>query len=356
MPIDKAVAKTYRGRLYKAIEVKMSTVFPPFPQSRMQRLRQNTRLRALVRETQLTPQDLVYPLFIHHGTGLKNPIQSMPGCFQQSVDQLESEIAEIVQLKIPAVLLFGLPEYKDAQGSSSWQEQGVVQQAIRKIKALAPELLIIADVCFCEYTDHGHCGIMNSQSDNHNLDADATLPLLVKQALSLVQAGADVIAPSGMVDGMVRALREGLDGEQFSHIPIMSYTIKYASALYGPFREAAQGAPQFGDRRTYQMDSANANEALREAALDVSEGADMLMVKPAQAYLDIIWRIKERYPELPMVAYQVSGEYAMIKAAGEKGWIDEKRVMMEILTGIKRAGADIIISYYAKEAAKILAQ
>lgn len=332
----------------------MAAVIPPFPQTRMQRLRHHAGLRSLVGETQLSCNDLVYPLFIHHGEGVKTPLNSMPGCFQQSVDQLDAEIQEIVQLKIPAVLLFGIPEYKDDQGSSAWQDQGVVQQAIRKIKALAPELLIIVDLCFCEYTDHGHCGIMNPRGDHRDLDADATLPLLVKQALSLVRAGADVIAPSGMVDGMVGVLRAGLDREQFTHIPIMSYAIKYASALYGPFREAAQGAPQFGNRKTYQMDPANANEALREAALDVSEGADMLMVKPAHAYLDIIWRIKQRYPELPMVAYQVSGEYAMVKAAGAKGWIDEPRVMMEILTGIKRAGADIIITYYAKEAAKIL--
>ena len=334
----------------------MTAVYPPFPLSRMQRLRHHPGVRALVRETQLNCQDLVYPLFIHHGTGIKIPLISMPGCIQQSVDQLDSEIAEITQLKIPAVLLFGIPEYKDEEGSSSWQEQGVVQQAIRKIKSLAPDLLIIVDLCFCEYTNHGHCGIMNELNGKRDLDADATLPLLLKQALSLVRAGADVIAPSGMVDGMITALRTGLDQEGFTHIPVMSYAIKYASALYGPFREATQGAPSFGDRRTYQMDPANANEALREAALDVSEGADMLMVKPAHAYLDIIWRIKERFPELPMAAYQVSGEYAMIKAAAANGWLDEKRVMMEILTGIKRAGADIIITYYAKEAAKLIAE
>jgi porphobilinogen synthase len=333
----------------------MTALYPPFPLSRMQRLRHHAGLRALIRETQLSSNDLVYPLFIHHGAGIKTPIQSMPGCFQQSVDQLDSEIKEITDLKIPAILLFGLPEYKDEQGSSSWQDQGVVQQAIRKIKTLAPHLLIIVDLCFCEYTDHGHCGIMNEIDGHRDLDADATLPLLVKQALSLVRAGADVIAPSGMVDGMVSALRQGLDSEHFSHIPIMSYAVKYASALYGPFREATQGAPQFGNRQTYQMDCANANEALREAAVDVSEGADMLMVKPAHAYLDIIWRVKQTFPELPMAAYQVSGEYAMLKAAAEKGWLDEKRVMMEILTGIKRAGADIIITYYAKEAAKLLA-
>jgi porphobilinogen synthase len=333
----------------------MTAIFPPFPLTRMQRLRHHPRVRDLVRETQLTCNDLVYPLFIHHGTGVKNPIKSMPGCCQQSVDQLDEEIAEIVALKIPAILLFGIPEYKDDQGSSSWQDDGVVQQAIRKIKKLAPELLIIIDLCFCEYTDHGHCGNMHEFGGKRDLDADATLPLLVKQAVSLVKAGADVVAPSGNVDGMVRALREGLDKENLAHIPIMSYAVKYASALYGPFREATQGAPQFGDRRTYQMDAANSNEALREAAIDINEGADMLMVKPAHAYLDIIWRIKQRYPEMPMAAYQVSGEYAMIKAAAEKGWLDEKRVMMEILTGIKRAGADIIITYYAKEAAKLLA-
>lgn len=332
----------------------MSATYPPFPQSRMLRCRQTPGLRNILRETNLTVNDLIYPLFIHHGTDIKNPITSMPGCFQQSVDQLEAEIYEITQLKISAVLLFGLPEHKDPQGSSSWQEHGVVQQAIKKIKALAPELLVIADVCFCEYTDHGHCGIMKSEMGQHTLDADTTLPLLVKQAISLVKAGADIIAPSGMVDGMVSSLRAGLDAEGFTHIPIMSYAIKYASALYGPFREAAQGTPQFGDRRSYQMDCANGNEALREAAIDVSEGTDMLMVKPATPYLDIIWRVKQRFPELPLVAYQVSGEYAMLKAASEKGWLDETRVMMELLTSIKRAGADIIITYYAKEAARQL--
>lgn len=334
----------------------MTTHHTPFPLTRMQRLRQHPQMRNLVRENRLNVEDLVYPLFIHHGTGINIPLQSMPGCIQQSVDQLDSEIAEITQLKIPAVLLFGIPDYKDEEGSSSWQENGVVQQAVRKIKALAPDLLVIVDLCFCEYTSHGHCGIMNEINGKRDLDANATLPLLVKQALSLVNAGADVVAPSGMVDGMVTALRQGLDKEGFTHIPIMSYAIKYASALYGPFREATQGAPSFGDRRSYQMDPANSNEAIREAAVDVSEGADMLMVKPAHAYLDIIWRLKERFPELPMAAYQVSGEYSMIKAASANGWLDEKRVMMEILTSIKRAGADIIISYYAKEAAKLLSK
>jgi porphobilinogen synthase len=332
----------------------MTAIIPTYPLTKMQRLRQHAGLRSLVRETRLSVQDLVYPLFIHHGSGIKNPVSSMPGCFQQSVDQLASEIEEIRQLKIPAVLLFGLPSYKDGEGSASWQEDGPVQEAIRVIKKQAPELIVIADVCFCEYIDHGHCGVMKSNKEQCQLDADATLPLLVKQALSYVQAGADVVAPSGMVDGMVTAIRTGLDQHGFSHIPIMSYTIKYASTLYGPFREAAQGAPTFGDRRSYQMDPANSDEALREAAIDVSEGADMLMVKPAHAYLDVICRVKQRFPELPLVAYQVSGEYSMVIAAAEKGWIDEKRVMMEILTGIKRAGADIIITYYAKEAAKIL--
>lgn len=332
----------------------MTALHPPFPLSRMQRLRNHAGMRALVRETQLTCNDLVYPLFIHHGNDVKNHLVSMPGCCQQSVDQLDSEIKEIVELKIPAVLLFGIPEFKDEEGTSSWLDEGVVQQAVRKIKALAPDLLVMVDLCFCEYMEHGHCGVMNEIRGQRDLDADATLPLLAKQAVSLAKAGADVIAPSGMVDGMVAAVRQALDEAGFSHIPVMSYAVKYASALYGPFREATLGTPKFGNRQTYQMDAGNANEAIRESSIDISEGADILMVKPAHAYLDVIWRIKQRFPEIPMAAYQVSGEYAMIKAAGEKGWLDEKRVMLEILTAIKRAGADIIITYFAKDAAKAL--
>lgn len=320
-----------------------------FPVSRMRRLRRTPQLRSLLQENTVSVSDLVLPLFIKAGNNIKNPISSMPGHFQLSLDHLSAEIEEIKQLNIPAVILFGIPEEKDAMGSSALDDNGIIQQSIKLIKKIAPELLVITDLCFCEYTDHGHCGVMNA--DGQTVDNDKTLELLGIQAVSHARAGADIIAPSGMMDGMVKAIRAALDQHHFQDIPILSYAVKYASAFYGPFRVAAEGAPQFGDRKTYQMNPANANEALREAALDVAEGADMLMVKPAQNYLDIIYRVKQSFPALPLCAYQVSGEFAMIKAAGEKNWIDEKAVMMETLLAIKRAGADFIITYFAKEVA-----
>lgn len=321
---------------------------------RLRRLRQNEALRALVRETQLDIQDFVCPLFIKHGLHQKVEISSMPGQFQLGLPHLKKEIEEIISLGIPAVLLFGIPEYKDEKGSAALHHHGIIQQAIAKIKKLAPELLVISDICFCEYTSHGHCGSVNEKSGRLDVDNDETLALLIQQSISHAKAGCDIIAPSGMMDGMVAAIREGLDREGFHHIPILSYAAKYASFFYGPFREAAEGTPQFGDRRTYQMDPANANEALREIDQDVLEGADMLMVKPALSYLDIIYQTKQRYPEIPLCAYQVSGEYAMIKAAAQSGWLDEKKVALEMLLSIKRAGADFIITYFAKAAAKWL--
>ena len=321
----------------------------------MRRLRGHPALRNLIQETKLSSSDFVYPLFIKEDNTRKIPINSMPGQFQLSLDCLSKEIDEVVSLNIPAVILFGIPKHKDFQGSHALAETGIVQQAIVRIKKQAPDLLIIADVCFCEYTDHGHCGIVtkNYRGDS-DVDNDKTLTLLAEQAISMAQAGADVIAPSGMMDGMIQVIRQALDEHDFKDIPILSYAVKYASSFYGPFREAAEGAPSFGDRNGYQMDPANSDEALREADLDVEEGADMLMVKPAQHYLDIIYRIKNQNPGLPLCAYQVSGEFSMIKAASEKGWIDEKKVALESLLAIKRAGADFIITYYAKEAARWL--
>jgi len=321
---------------------------------RPRRLRQSTALRQLVREESLAVTDCVLPLFIKENQSNKQAILSMPGHFQLGLDDLDSEIAQIEALKIPAVLLFGIPAEKDATGSSSLRQDGIVQRAIKKIKSLAPRLLVIADLCFCEYTDHGHCGVLHQRVDGQfDVDNDATLPLLVNQALSLVEAGADIIAPSGMMDGMVAALRHGLDQAGFVGTPIMSYAVKYASAFYGPFREAAEGAPQHGDRRSYQMDPANAHRALREAELDIAQGADFLIVKPAQNYLDIIYRIKSAFPFMPVVAYQVSGEFAMIKAAAANGWMDEQQAIEESLLAIKRAGADIIITYFAKTFAQM---
>lgn len=326
-----------------------------FPTVRLRRLRQHPRLRDLVRETELTVNDLMQPLFVIDGEGVHNEVSSMPGVFQLSVDKLDDEIHHLVDLGIPSVLLFGLPAKKDERGSDALHDQGVVQKAIRKIKAIAPDILITADLCMCEYTDHGHCGIV-SETPAGELDVnnDFTLPLLAEQAVSLALAGADVIAPSGMIDGMVDVIREALDDADFQHVSILSYAVKYASGLYGPFREAADGAPTFGDRRTYQMDPANAARALREAEQDVLEGADMLMVKPASLYLDVIYRVKQQYPGIPLGAYHVSGEFAMIKAAAEKGWVDESRVVLETLMAIKRAGADFIITYFAKDAALLL--
>ncbi|NNM58859.1 MAG: porphobilinogen synthase [Legionellales bacterium] len=315
---------------------------------RLQRLRRTPALRALIRETVLDKNDLILPLFIKSGENICQPITSMPGCCQLSVDRLDEEIDSIVKSGLLGVILFGIPDKKDPHGEVSCHDDGVVQQAIRCIKAIAPQLLVIADVCLCEYTDHGHCGVL---SDESGIDNDATLSILAEQSESLAHAGADIIAPSGMMDGMVVAIREGLDKAGFTHIPILSYAVKYASALYGPFREAAEGAPQFGDRRGYQMDPANGAEALREAKLDVEEGADMLMVKPAGIYADVIYRVKQAFPGIPLAAYQVSGEYAMLKAAAANGWINERAAVMESLLSLKRAGADFIITYYAKTVA-----
>ena len=313
------------------------------------------RLRDLVRETELSPRDFILPLFVRHGEGERVPISSMPGHAQLRVDQLAGEVKEIVELGIPAVILFGIPEHKDDIGSDAYADDGIVQQAVREIKeACGRDLLVITDVCFCEFTDHGHCGIVNDNPGFADVDNDATLDILVKEAVSHAEAGADMIAPSGMMDGMIDAIRMGLDEAGFEHIPIMSYAAKYSSAFYGPFREAAESAPAFGDRRTYQMDPANGNEALREVSLDVAEGADLLMVKPALSYLDVICRVKQEFPEVPLAAYNVSGEFAMVKAAAEQGWIDEQRVAMEVLRSIKRAGADMIITYHAKDACRWL--
>lgn len=319
-----------------------------FPNRRLRRLRQHPGLRGLVQETRLSPQDFILPLFIKEGIATKQAIAAMPGHFQLTLADLPDEISEIQSLGIPGIILFGIPAHKDAQGSAAYSPDSIVTKAIRQIKSLAPELLVFTDVCCCEYTSHGHCGILTQCFGQWTVDNDPTLSLLVKQAIGHAQAGADVIAPSGMMDGMVGALRQGLDQAGFSHIPILSYAVKYASALYGPFREAAESRPEVGDRRGYQMDPANACEALREAEQDLIEGADMLMVKPAGAYLDIIYRLKQRH-NVPIAAYQVSGEYAMIKAAGAQGWIDAKATAWESLLSIKRAGADFILTYFAKE-------
>jgi porphobilinogen synthase len=325
-----------------------------YPSLRLRRLRRLPRLRDMVRETELNPTDFVLPLFVRSGRGERRPISSMPGHAQISPDLAADEAREAVSLGIPSVLLFGIPEHKDASGAASWDDDGVVQRGIREIKQARPELIVVADLCFCEYTDHGHCGPLVERAGHTDVDNDATLPLLARQAVSLARAGADIIAPSGMMDGMVGAIRRGLDREGFSQIPILSYAAKFASGFYGPFREAAESTPQFGDRRTYQMDPANGREALREVALDVAEGADMLMVKPALSYLDVIREVKRNWPAIPLAAYNVSGEYAMVKAAAAQGWIDEQRVQLEVLTSIKRAGADLLITYAAKEAARWL--
>jgi porphobilinogen synthase len=322
-----------------------------FPTYRPRRLRRTPALRALVRETDLAIKDMIYPMFIIHGTGVKNEISSMPGQYQLSLDMLEPEIDEIVGLGIPAVILFGLPEMKDEIASGAYHEDGIVQLAVRRIKELAPELIVITDLCLCEYTSHGHCGIIR---DGEVLN-DVTIELLARTAVVQAEAGADIVAPSDMMDGRVAAIRGALDAEKFSHIPIMSYSSKYASSYYGPFREAAESAPAFGDRRSYQMDPANAMEALRETAMDVEEGADILMVKPALAYLDIIAAVRAEF-DYPLAAYNVSGEYSLIKAGAAKGWIDERNVTLETLTSIKRAGADMILTYHAKDAARWLAE
>ena len=327
-----------------------------FPNVRLRRLRKNNNLRQLIQETYLHTDRLISPLFIKHGTGVKNPVLSMPGHFQWSIDTLPEEIDSLLRAGIKQVMLFGIPSQKDSLGTDSYSDSGIIQTAIKTIKKIAPECLVISDICLCEYTDHGHCGVVKPQElkTEVHIDNDCTLELLAKQAVSHAKAGADIIAPSANMDGMVQAIRQALDQSDYTHLPIFSYSVKYASALYGPFRQAAEGAPKFGDRRTYQMDTANAHEALRECALDIAEGADMLMVKPAHTFLDIIHRIKHAYPALPLGAYHTSGEYVMIKAAAEKGWIDERQTALEILTAIKRAGADFIITYYAKEAASWL--
>ncbi len=320
-----------------------------FPEFRARRLRRNDTMRRMVRETFLRPDDLIYPMFSAFGKDIKKEIVSMPGIYQQSIEHIVAEAKEVFELGIPAVILFGIPEEKDALGQDAYSDTGIIQETIRAIKAEVPELLVITDVCMCEYTDHGHCGVIK----DGDVDNDETLKLLAAEALSHARAGADIVAPSDMMDGRVAAIREILDANDFTHIPVMSYAVKYSSAYYGPFREAAESTPQFGDRRSYQMDPANRIEAFREAELDIQECADFLMVKPALAYLDILRDLKERY-NLPLVAYNVSGEYSMIKAAAEKDWIDGDRVMMETLVGMKRAGADLIITYHAKEAAKLL--
>ena len=319
---------------------------------RPRRLRRTPTIRRMVRETALTTSDLIAPLFIAEGQNINKPISSMPGQSQRSVDQLAGEINEIRELGIPAVLLFGIPLHKDAEGSGAWNAAGPVPSAIRLIKQHAPDLAVIADVCLCEYTSHGHCGLLEGeQGDVLN---DPTLELLARAAVAYAEAGADIVAPSAMMDGQVAAIRAGLDAAGFAHIPILAYAAKFASAYYGPFREAAESTPAFGDRRAYQMDPANGREALREVELDVAEGADMLMVKPAGAYLDIISAVRAQH-DLPLAAYQVSGEFAMIKAAAQNGWLDERRAALESLIAIKRAGADLIITYYAKDAARWLA-
>ena len=320
-----------------------------FPDLRLRRLRATPGLRRLVRETSLEPGDLVLPLFLRPGTGVDKPVGSMPGVAQWSVDKLAEEAPRIRDEGIGAVILFGIPDEKDAVGSSSWAEDGVVQRGLAAMAKTAPELVRMVDLCFCEYTDHGHCGVMVDGV----LDNDTTLENLARQAVSLARAGAQVIAPSGMIDGMVGSIREGLDTAGFDMMPILSYAAKYASGFYGPFRDAAESTPAFGDRRTHQMDAANTDEAMREVEQDLIEGADMVMVKPALPYLDIVARVKDRF-EVPVAAYQVSGEYSMILAAAEKGWIDREAVMMESLLSIRRAGADFVLTYFAREAARVL--
>jgi porphobilinogen synthase len=328
-----------------------------FPKNRMRRLRSSDAMRRLVRQTSISVNNLVYPLFVKEGKNIKEPIKSLTGCFHFSPDTIVKEAKEVFSLGIPAVLLFGLPEKKDATGSQAWAENGVIQQAVTEIKNKVPELLVITDICLCEYTDHGHCGVIKACPEhsrgNNNVDNDATCKLLAKVALSHAQAGADIVAPSDMMDGRVKYIREALEENGFQDIAIMSYAAKYASAFYGPFREAAQSAPAFGDRKTYQMDPANSDQAMAEIAEDIEEGADVIMVKPALPYLDVIYRAKQRF-DCPIAAYNVSGEYMMLNAAADAGLLNRQAAMMETLISIKRAGADILITYFAKDAAKIL--
>ncbi|MDM7923071.1 MAG: porphobilinogen synthase [Pyrinomonadaceae bacterium] len=322
---------------------------PGFPATRLRRLRKATALRDMFRETSLSKSDLIYPLFIVEGEIFKKEISSMPGQYQMSIDNILLECGELLSLGITSILLFGIPAEKDEVGSGAYSDDGIIQKAVRAIKSAHPAMLVITDVCMCEYTSHGHCGIV----EGGYVDNDKTLELLVREAVSHAEAGADVIAPSDMMDGRVAAIRKGLDDAGFTDTPIMAYSAKYSSAFYGPFREAAESAPQFGDRKTYQMDPGNSDEAMREIALDIAEGADIVMVKPALSYLDVIRRTKDEF-NMPVAAYNVSGEFAMVKAAAERGWLDGERVMMEVLTSIKRAGADVIITYFAKEAARII--
>jgi porphobilinogen synthase len=321
-----------------------------FPAQRMRRLRGNPVVRAMVRETTLDVGDLVYPMFVVPGRGVTRAVGSMPGISQLSVDRAVAEAREVCALGIPAVILFGIPDHKDAVGSAAYDPSGVVAAAVRAIRESLPDLVVITDVCLCEYTDHGHCGVLRGEE----VDNDPTLELLAREAVCHARAGAHMVAPSDMMDGRVGAIRRALDGEGFAEVPILAYAAKYASGFYGPFREAAESAPQFGDRRGYQMDPANGDEALREIALDLEEGADIVMVKPALAYLDVIRRARERFPGVPIAAYNVSGEYAMLHAAAQRGWIDGERLTIEILTAIRRAGADFILTYSAKDAARIL--
>lgn len=341
------------------------STLPPFPLSRPRRLRQSPVLRAMLRETSLSPLDFVYPIFVRPGEKIQRPIRSMPGIDQWSVDLLPGEAEKVAKLGIPAIILFGIPSEKDPVGKENFDPEGVVQRGIRAVKDAVPELIVMTDVCMCEYTDHGHCGLLNLPSgEGRELPSphlpegyvlnDASLEILGRVAVSHAEAGADIVAPSGMMDGMVQAIRGALDASGFEHMPVLSYSVKYASAFYGPFRDAAESPPKFGDRKSHQMDPANVREALREAAVDVAEGADALMVKPALPYLDVIRRVKEAYPELPLGAYNVSGEYAMIKAAAANGWLDECNTVLETLTGIKRAGADFILTYHAMDASRWL--
>jgi porphobilinogen synthase len=324
-----------------------------FPKTRMRRLRATPALRRMVRETALSVDDLIAPLFVRPGRGVRSAIRSMPGQCQWSVDTLVDECQRLADLGVPAVLLFGIPETKDAVGSASWADDGIVQRAVRAIKAACSELVVITDVCFCEYTDHGHCGVLAERRGRKDVDNDATIANLARQAVSHVRAGADVVAPSDMMDGRVGAIRAALDEADFALTPILSYAAKFASAFYGPFRDAAESPPRFGDRKGYQMDPANADEALREVALDIEEGADLVMVKPAVPYLDVIRRVKDRFG-VPTAAYHVSGEYAMIKAAAANGWLDEKTAVLETTTAIRRAGADLILTYFAADIAEWL--
>ena len=322
-----------------------------FPVTRLRRLRMSEVLRKMVRETRLSPEQFIYPMFVHPGEGLKREIASMPGNYQWSIDTLIEEVRSVKALGIGGIILFGIPERKDELATSAYDDRGIIQEAVRALKREVRGILVVTDVCLCEYTSHGHCGVV----ERGRVKNDPTLELLAKTAVSHAEAGADVVAPSDMMDGRVAAIREALDESGLEETPILAYAAKYASSFYGPFREAAESAPQFGDRRAYQMDPANSDEALREVALDLDEGADMVMVKPALAYLDILWRVKAEFG-VPVAAYSVSGEFAMLKAAARLGWLDEERTMMEMLTAIRRAGADLIVTYFAREAARLLRQ